>query len=84
MTNAHELAERWFDNLTDKYIGSSPPTETVNSLALLIHQVAERTREECYHATLKKMEVTKYTGWKPLDDCLLAIRNARWEDENAL
>ena len=84
MTIGHDLAKRYFGSLSDKYIGSSPPAETVNSLALLIHQVAERTREECYRATLKKMEVTKYTGWKPLDDCLLAIRNARWEDENAL
>jgi len=72
MTNAHELAERWFDNLTDKYIGSSPPAETVNSLALLIHQVAERTRKECIEAYYDC----------PIDkDVDLAIGDARWEDE---
>ena len=75
MTNAHELAERWFDNLTDKYIVASPPTETVNSLALLIHQVAERTRLEC----AKAIEREKWLDRTSIPRN--SVINARWEDE---
>lgn len=73
---AHEIGIDW-------YTGHESYLIPDDAIEKLIHQVAERTREECYRVTLKKMEVTKYTGWKPLDDCLLATRNARWEDEEA-
>jgi len=76
MTEAEKITEEWSERFNFEY----PLTQKLQ-LKQLIHQVAERTREECYRMIVKKMEVTKYTGWKPLNDCLLTIRNARWEDK---
>jgi len=86
MTEAEKMAEEFCGNF-EQYEGSivnpkGPITKIPqDEITQFIRQVAERTREECYRMTVKKMEVTKYTGWKPFDDCLLAIRCAHWEDK---
>ena len=87
MTQAEKMAKKHRDKFRHiRYMGWENPTiqeEAVN----LIHQVAERTREECFNAFIHKKTLqyaltkNKVIAVVIQGDGINAIRDARWEDE---
>jgi len=71
MTQAEKMAEEWGEKFKFEY-----PTRQKKELKQFIQQVAERTREECKKAYEAEATVTEW-------EIVRAIRNARWEDEEA-
>ena len=71
MTQAEKMAE--------EYLGDYEWPSAPHNLAALIHQIAERTREEACLGLEKYLDIKLY----PTESMKLqkAIHKARWEDE---
>lgn len=75
MTKAEKMAEEWIANCIEEQLIVE---DAIHILIAGIAEVAERTREECVKA-IEKHDGSSIQDW-PCD----IIRNARWEDEDAL
>ena len=73
MTKAEKMAEEWLKDI--------PPGYYYKDVTQLIHQVAERTRQECAKA-ISNAEVCALGGLTTRDNCNRAALNAQWENEN--
>jgi len=81
MTKAEKMAEEWWNKGADEYDQALFSDRGREMLKELIHQVAERTREECIKAGHKVFLddfKSKIESWGTLQK---AIANAKWEDE---
>ena len=75
MTQAEKMAEEWWKKGADEYDLALFSDKGHEMLKQLITEVAKRTRYECIMAIDKRIAIP-YD-----DDTKIAVRNARWEDE---
>ena len=73
MTQAEKMAEEYLDD----YEWPSAP----HNLAALIHQIAERTREEVCKKTPRGIDEDTGEIWETPYVLCRDIRNARWEEK---
>ena len=75
MTQAAKMAEEWGMKM---YMVGRDLSECNEFVSRIIHQVAERTREECFKV------IYEHSSGSPrisTDAIAIKIRNARWEDK---
>ena len=73
MTKAEKMAEEWVRECAKK-----PGQMGMWDLRVLIHQVAERTREECAKTLDETWDIDLEGDYGACDK---AIRSCRWEDD---